>query len=115
VIKAEVGTFPLRFQMELKRPHVIRKVLERVIKQGEAAKILSLSYRQMQRCVQQVKVEGDQRIVHKSRGRASKRRLADKVKGRVFKPYRKRYKGFGPTLDFQFLERASGKPRLIMH
>ena len=34
-------------QEELKRLHVIRKVLEKVIKQVEAAKILALSYRQV--------------------------------------------------------------------
>jgi len=97
-------------QEELKRLHVIRKVLEKVIKQVEAAKILALSYRQVQRCVQRVKVEGDKGIVHKSRGRASNRRLADKVKERVIKVYRKRYQGFGPTLASEkFLEREKIK------
>src|SRR5208283_2194101 len=95
-------------QKELKRLHVIRKVLERVIKQVEAAKILSLSYRQMQRCVRRVKVEGDQGIVHKSRGRVSNRRLGDKVKERVLKLYRKRYKGFGPTLASEKLLETEG-------
>ena len=42
-------------QEELKRLHVVRKILEKVLKQVEAAKILSLSYRQIQRCVQRVK------------------------------------------------------------
>ena len=97
-------------QKELKRLHVIRKVLEKVIKQVEAAKILSLSYRQIQRCVQRVKVEGDQGIVHKSRGRGSNRRLADRVKERVIKLYRKRYPGFGPTLASEkLLEREKIK------
>lgn len=95
-------------QRELKRLHVIRRVLEKVIKQVEAAKILSLSYRQIQRCVQRVKVEGDKGIVHKSRGRASNRRLADKVKERVIKLYRKRYKGFGPTLASEKLLEIEG-------
>ena len=97
-------------QEELKRLHVIRKVLEKVIKQVEAAKILALSYRQVQRCVQRVKVEGDKGIVHKSRGRASNRRLADKVKERVIKVYRNRYPGFGPTLASEkLLEREKIK------
>ena len=87
---------------------MIRKVLEKVIKQVEAAKILSLSYRQIQRCVQRVKVEGDKGIVHKSRGRASNRRLADRVKERVIKLYRKRYKGFGPTLASEKLLEREG-------
>ena len=95
-------------QGELRRLHVIRKVMEKVIKQVEAAKILSLSYRQVQRCVQRVKVEGDKGVVHKSRGRASNRRLADRVKERVIKLYRKRYKGFGPTLAVEKLLEGHG-------
>jgi len=95
-------------QRELKRLHVIRKVLEKVVKRVEAAKILSLSYRQIQRCVQRVKVEGDKGIVHKSRGRVSNRRLGDRVRERVIKLYRKRYKGFGPTLASEKLLEREG-------
>ena len=95
-------------QKELKRLHVIRKVLEKVLKQVEAAKILSLSYRQIQRCVKRVKVEGDQGIVHKLWGRVSNRRLADKVRERGIKLYQKRYKGFGPTLASEKLLEREG-------
>jgi hypothetical protein len=90
-------------QEELKGLHVIRKILEKVLKQAAAAKILSLSYRQLQRCVQRVKVEGDRGIIHRSRGKVSNRRLADRVKERVIKLYRKSYKGFGPTLAVEKL------------
>jgi hypothetical protein len=38
---------------ELKRLHVIKKVLEGMIKQGEAAEILSLSSRQIRRIVRE--------------------------------------------------------------
>lgn len=85
-------------QEELKRPHVIRKVMEKVIRQVRAAEILSLSVRQIRRLVQWVKVEGDREIVHKSKGRPSNRRFSDRIKDRVIKLYRERYKGFGPTL-----------------
>lgn len=95
-------------QRELKRLHVIRKVLEKVVKRMEAAKILSLSYRQIQRCVQRVKVEGDKGIVHKARGRVSNRRLGDRVRDRVIKLYQKRYKGFGPTLASEKLLEREG-------
>ena len=95
-------------QRELKRLHVIRKVLEKVVKRVEAAKILSLSYRQIQRCVQRVKVEGDKGIVHKARGRVSNRRLGDRVRERVIKLYQKRYKGFGPTLASEKLLEREG-------
>lgn len=85
-------------QEELKRLHVIGKVVERVIKQVKAAEILSLSCRQIRRLVKRVKGEGERGIVHKSRGKPSNRRIEDKVKARAIKLYRERYKGFGPTL-----------------
>jgi len=55
-------------QGELKRLHVIRKVLERVIKQVEAAEILSLSGRQNSKDRQRIRREGDRGVIHKSRG-----------------------------------------------
>jgi hypothetical protein len=85
-------------QGELKRLHVIRKVLERVIKQVEAAEVLGLSGRQIRRMVRRIREEGDIGIVHKSRGRRSNRRIGDKMKARVIKLYRAQYKDFGPTL-----------------
>jgi len=85
-------------QEELKRLHVIRRVLEGVIKQVRAAEVLSLSCRQIRRLVKRVKGEGDRGIVHKSRGRPSRRKFDDKVKARAIKFYRERYKGFGPRL-----------------
>jgi hypothetical protein len=85
-------------QEELKRLHVIRKVLERAIKQLRAAEILSLSSRQIRRLARRVKGEGDRGIVHRSRGKPSNRRIDEKVKARAIKLYRERYKGFGPTL-----------------
>ena len=93
-------------QGELKRLHVIRKVLERVIKQVEAAEILSLSGRQIRRIVKRIRREGDRGVIHKSRGRPSNRRISPKIKDRVINLYRAQYKGFGPTLASEkFLER----------
>ena len=85
-------------QGELKRLHVIQKVLERVIKQVEAAEILSLSGRQIRRIVKRIRTEGDRGIVHQSRGRPSNRRTPDKVKNKVIRLYRAQYRDFGPTL-----------------
>jgi hypothetical protein len=85
-------------QGELKRLHVIRKVLERVIKQVEAAEILSLSSRQVRRIMKRITTEGDQGIIHKSRGRPSTRRISAKIRNKVIQLYRKQYQDFGPTL-----------------
>ncbi len=95
-------------QGELKRLHVIQKVLERVIKQVEAAEILSLSGRQIRRIVKRIRREGDRGIVHQSRGRPSHRRTPDQVKNKVIRVYRAQYKDFGPTLACEKLLEREG-------
>jgi hypothetical protein len=95
-------------QGELKRLHVIQKVLERVIKQVEAAEILSLSGRQIRRIVKRIRCEGGRGIVHQSRGRPSNRRTPDKVKNKVIRLYRAQYKDFGPTLASEKLSERDG-------
>jgi len=93
---------------ELKRLHVIEKVLEGIIKQGEAAEILSLSLRQIRRVVKRIRIEGDKGIVHKARGRPSNRRIPGKVRDKVIQLYRKEYADFGPTLASEKLLERDG-------
>ena len=95
-------------QGEWKRLHVIQKVLERVIKQVEAAEILSLSSRQIRRIIKRIRIEGDKGIIHKSRGRSSNRRIAGKIRDKVIQLYRKQYKDFGPTLASEKLLERDG-------
>lgn len=85
-------------QEERKRLHVFHKVLEGELKQVEAAEILSLSFRHVNRLVNKIRREGDKAIAHKSRGKPSNRRLPEKQKEKILNLYRERYKGFGPTL-----------------
>ena len=95
-------------QGEIKRLHVIEKVLEKVLKQVEAAEILSLSRRQIRRIVKRIRIEGDKGIVHKSRGRPSNRRIGAKIRDQVIRLYRKQYKDFGPTLASEKLLERNG-------
>ena len=85
-------------QEERKRLYVIHKALEGELKQVEAAQILSLSFRHINRIVNKVRKEGDKAIAHKSRGKPGNRKLPEATKDKTVKLYRKRYKGFGPTL-----------------
>ena len=94
---AEGGIIAMR-QVELRRLHVIRQVLEKKLKQVEAADKLNLSYRQTKRITQRVKQEGDKGVVHKSRGQPSHNKIADKLKNKIVSLCRGKYKGFGPTL-----------------
>jgi hypothetical protein len=95
-------------QGELKRLHVIQKVLEGIIKQVEAAEILSLSGRQVRRIVKRIRSEGSRGVIHRSRGRPSNRRISPKIKERVIILYRTQYKGFGPTLASEKLLERNG-------
>lgn len=85
-------------QKELKRLHVIHRVLNAEITQAEASEILSLSERQIRRIVSRIRQEGDTGIIHKSRGKESNRKLPKKLIERVVYLYQQKYQGFGPTL-----------------
>ncbi len=104
---AEEGMIMAR-QEELRRLHVIQKVLEGILKQVEAAEILSLSGRQIRRMVKRIRSEGSKGIIHRSRGKPSNRRIADKIKARVIELYRTQYQGFGPTLASEKLLERNG-------
>jgi len=89
--------------IELKRLHLVKKILEKELKQVEASRVLRLSTRQIRRIVKRVKNEGEEGIVHKSRGRPSNRKITDKIRTKVINLYEKNYKGFGPTLASEML------------
>jgi len=95
-------------QRELKRLHIVQKVIEGAVKRTEAAEMLSLSIRQTGRIIIRVKEEGVQGVVHRSRGRESKRKLPQEVKDQVLGLYRQYYAGFGPTLAQEKLSERDG-------
>ncbi len=82
---------------ELRKLEMIYKVLDRRITQKLAASNLDLSERQIRRIVKRVKEKGDTGIVHRSRGKPSKRKIPNEVRGRIISIYEKNYLGFGPT------------------
>src|SRR4030067_3733818 len=85
-------------QRELKRLHIIQKVLDKRLREVEAGEILLLSDRQIRRIVSKIRQEGDKGIRHGLRGKPSSRMLPKKVKEKAIKFYREKYKGFGPPL-----------------
>lgn len=93
-------------QKELKRLHVIHKVLERTLTQRDAAGLVSLSERQIRRIAARIRKEGDAGIRHKSRGRPSKRKL--RFKEKIIQLYQSTYADFGPTLFTEKLEEREG-------
>lgn len=85
-------------QKDLKQLHIIHKVLDKALKQIEAADILGLCERQIRRIVKRVKEEGDSGVIHKSRGKPSHNKIPEKIKDKAIGLYRDKYKGFGPLL-----------------
>jgi transposase len=93
-------------QKELKRLHVIRKVMEGTLTQADAAGLISLTERQIRRIVKRLREEGDEGIRHRSRGRPSRRKLP--FKQRIVELYRTHYSDFGPTLFTEKLTEREG-------
>lgn len=83
---------------ELKRLHVVNKILEKQMTQIEAAEILNLTARQVRRIVKRVRKEGQTGIIHKSRNKSSNRTYPLNLKKTVLKLYKDNYMGFGPLL-----------------
>lgn len=85
-------------QEDLKRLHVIRKAIDKVITQQEAAEIIGVGLRQAQRITKRIRTEGDKGITHRSRGIPSNRSISDKIKEKALKLFKDKYPDFGPTL-----------------
>ena len=93
-------------QRELKRLHVIRKVIEGTLTQKDAADLVSLTERQIRRIVKRIREEGNEGICHRSRGKPSRRKLPFKKK--IVQLYRNTYPDFGPTLFTEKLAEREG-------
>jgi hypothetical protein len=89
---------------ELRKLHIIQKVLEKEISQVEASEVLSLNCRQIRRIVKRVRREGDRGVIHRSRGRPSNRRIPDEIRDKVIGLYRSEYGDFGPRLASEKLQ-----------
>jgi transposase-like protein len=82
---------------ETKRLHIIHQALDKRITQKKAAELVNMSSRQLRRMIKRVREEGDEGMSHRSRGKASNRRVPKKVKEKALKLFREKYSDFGPT------------------
>jgi len=83
---------------ERERLVVFNQIRLRQIGREEAAEVLGMSLRQLQRLYPRWLAEGDGGLVHRSGGRASSRRWDPAEKLKALELYRSTYRGFGPTL-----------------
>ena len=92
-------------QEELKRLHILKKVIDKSILQKEASDLTGLCQRQIRRLIKKVRNEGDIGIMHRSRGKISNRAFSQELKGQILDLYKSKYHDFGPTLATEkFLE-----------
>ena len=75
---------------------IINAVLIKKIKTGQAARILGITSRQVQRLKKEVKREGAQGVVHKLKGKISNNHIDPSVKEKVLQKIRTRYYDFKP-------------------
>lgn len=83
---------------EAKRLHIVHQAIEKRITQADAARVIRLTLRQVQRIIRRVRQQGDQGICHRARGKKPNNRILAKVKQKVLKLCRGQYYEFGPTL-----------------
>jgi transposase len=83
---------------ERERKSLFDRVQRRELMLREASELLGLSYRQSKRSYARYRSDGDCGLVHRSRGRASNRKIGSEVKERALGYYVEKLEGFGPTL-----------------
>jgi transposase len=93
---------------ERERLVILNKVKAKELSRREAADVLGLSLRQVHRLWLRFQADGDAGLAHRSRGRASPRRLAADDRAAALAAYRSRYRGFGPTLFAEKLAEHEG-------
>jgi transposase len=93
-------------QRERDRLIVLKKALKKLIKQSQAAKELGLSARQVKRLLHGLRLEGDQVVIHGLRGRTSNRKTSAVQREEIVRILSQElYRGFGPTLASEYLEK----------
>ena len=85
-------------KQELNRLELIQRVIEKRIKQHQAAEQLNLTTRQIKRLCKAYKEMGARGLVSQHRGKQSNRRLNFSLRQRIIDLIMEHYRDFGPTL-----------------
>lgn len=93
---------------ERERLVVLSRVREGRMKLVEASRVVGLSYRQTERVYRRYVREGDEGLVHRSRGRRSNRCKPEGLRQKVLAAYKEHYWDFGPTLASEKLMEREG-------
>jgi len=90
-------------QKDRDRLKVLHEVEKGQLTQKQAGVQLKLSERWVRDLVKCLGKEGDGGILHRLRGRASKRRIAEAVREKAVRLVKREYRDFGPTLATEYL------------
>lgn len=87
---------------------VLHEVKRGHLTQRGAAQQLGITDRWVRKLLVRIKQEGDGGIVHRLRGRESNRRLPERLRAKVLKLVKAKYRDFGPTLACEYLAQDDG-------
>jgi len=93
---------------EVDRLGVIKDVVDKKIKQRQAAKRLGLSIRQIKRLVRRYRLEGVDGLLSRRRGRPPHNTISVAKRESIMKLVREKYTDFGPTLACEKLSEIHG-------
>lgn len=88
---------------EIDRVPVIKRLVSGKITAAKAAREIGLSARHTRRIKKRFSEEGAKGLIHKSRGRVSKKKISEKRIKRIMKIVKENYWDFGPTLAHEKL------------
>lgn len=91
-------------EAEILRYDIIQKLLDKKLKNSQAAKLLDLSVRQIKRLKKKVREKGAEGLIHKNRGKESNRKIKEETIKEIVKIIKSKYSDFGPTLAAEKLE-----------
>lgn len=95
-------------QRDRDRLKVLHEAERGHITQKQAGERLKLSERWVRKLVARLREEGDGGILHRLRGRASKRKIPQAVREKAVKLVKREYADFGPTLAAEYLAEEHG-------
>src|SRR2546427_11103827 len=90
-------------QRDRDRLKVLHEAEKGHLAQRQAGERLKLSERWVRKLVARLRKEGDGGILHRLRGRASKRKIPEAVRQRAVRLVRREYADFGPALAAGYL------------
>lgn len=91
-------------ETEILRYDIIKKLLDKKIKNSQTAKLLDLSVRQIKRIKNRVREKGVEGLIHKNRGRDSNKKTDPKIIAKAGKYLKEKYSDFKPTFAAEKLE-----------